>query len=183
MSSNFQALVFNIPPDQAPSMLGRHLRNFLVAEQIIDAKTSDCAPGARRPSYAPGPGYAIAVDVPNPHLFSLSTNGVEISLGRIVEIDPQGSFKATCPKCANEFTPGEDMYDAISSWYEGDDHVSIACPKCLHVVRLVDWSIEPAWGFGNLAIKFWNWPMLRQKFIEKLAAIAGYQSTMVMGKF
>jgi hypothetical protein len=182
MSTNFQALVFNIPPDQAPSMLARHLRNYLVGEQIIDARTSNCAPDARRPSYAPGPGYTIAVDVPNPNLFSLSTNGVEISLGRIVEIDPQGSFKATCLKCANVFTPGEDMYDAISSWCDGEDDVSIACPKCVHETRLVDWSIKPAWGFGNLALKFWNWPMLRPAFIDKLISIAGFHPTVVTGK-
>lgn len=179
---NFQALVFNVPVDQAPSMLARHLRNFLITEQVIEPKQSDCAPGSGGKSYAPGLGYTIAVDVPNPHLFSLATNGVEFTLGRIVEIDPQGSFKATCPKCANVFTPGENVYDAISSWYEGEDDVSVACPKCLHVVRLVDWSIVPAWGFGNLALKFWNWPMLRPQFIEKLASIAGFQPTVVTGK-
>ena len=181
MGTSFQALVFNIPPDQAPSMLARHLRNFLVAEEIIDVKKSNRVPGTRGPSYVPGSGYTVAVDLPNPHLFSLAMNVVEIALGRIVEIDPQGSFKATCPKCAHEFTPGEDMYDAISIWHEGADDVTVACPKCVHEARLVDWSIEPAWGFGNLVIKFWNWPMLHPQFIEKLASIAGFEPTVVTG--
>ncbi|MEJ2607504.1 MAG: hypothetical protein P8Z41_12620 [Anaerolineales bacterium] len=181
MSTNFQAIVFNVPADQAPTMLARHLRNYLVAEQIIEAKPSHCTPGTRGRSYAPAPGYTAAVDVPHPHLFSLATNGVEIALGRIVEIDPQGSFKATCPKCGNTFAPGEDMYDALSSWYEGEDDVRVICPQCLAETRLVDWPIRPSWGFGNLVLKFWNWPILRPQFIQELASIAGLQPTVVTG--
>lgn len=162
-------------------MLARHMRNFLVAEQVIEAKQSDCVPGSGGKSHAPGPNYTVAVDVPYPHIHSLATNGVEFTLGRIVEIDPQGSFQATCPKCVEEFTPGEDMYDAISNWHEGANDVSVACPKCVHVTRLLDWPIKPVWGFGNLVIKFWNWPMLRPQFIERLASIAGFEPTLVHG--
>ncbi len=182
MGTYFQSLVFNVPLDQAPSALARHIRNFLVAEEIVVAEHSDCTPGVRGLGYAPGPVYRAAVDVPNPNIFSLATNGVEIAEGRIVEIDPQGSFQATCPSCAKVFTPGEDMYDAISIWYEGDDDIAVKCPHCLHSMRLVNWPIKPAWGFGNLVIKFWNWPMLRPQFIETLASIAGFQPTVVFGK-
>ena len=182
MGTFFQSLVFNVPADQAPSALARHIRNYLFAEEVIATEQSEGALGSRGLSYAPGPAYEKAVDVPNPHLFSAITVGVEIAEGRFVEMDPHGSFTATCPRCAEAFAPGEAFYDAIASWHEGVDDTTVACPHCVHRVRLVNWPIRPVWGFGNLVIKFWNWPMLRPQFIEVLASVAGLQPIVVNGK-
>jgi hypothetical protein len=44
---------------------------------------------------------------------------------------------------------------------------------------LREWSGPWPWGFGHLAIEFWNWPPLADAFTEQLKSVLGGRVRLV----
>jgi hypothetical protein len=42
---------------------------------------------------------------------------------------------------------------------------------------------DPPFAFGNVGVKFWNWPLLRDDFSKALAELTGHRMRLIYGKF
>ena len=74
----------------------------------------------------------------------------------------------TCPVCHKEIDDFDDEFqetfnEAIVQWLDESGNAEIACPKCHKRIPVVKWECKPPLAFGNMAIRFWNWPSLDSK--------------------
>jgi hypothetical protein len=95
----------------------------------------------------------------------------------------------TCPSCETQIalhdgngpTPEWDLLtDATLAWEEGGPDI-LDCPNCGSSSGLALWSIHPSWAFGNLALIFWNWPMLSKEFIRQVTDHLGHRIVRIDG--
>jgi hypothetical protein len=161
---------------------------WLMDTGIVLAETTDCVLGDV--GYPPGPRYATAVTEADPRLPTLRTNGVEVITGRTVFYS-MGADQVTCPRCYQVTVLTDDrgqpnqtwheLSDTIGTWFEGGG-ADYQCPNCGHLVGLNDWTWSPAWGFGHLGIKFWNWPRLSPHFLAEVSQRLGHRTVHPCGK-
>ncbi|TQF09917.1 hypothetical protein FJV41_42150 [Myxococcus llanfairpwllgwyngyllgogerychwyrndrobwllllantysiliogogogochensis] len=179
MGDSFQTIVDrDASADDAPR-LAAEVRDWLVARRIIEQELTDCALGDS--GHRPGPGHAAAVEEPDEEtgVLSLQANGLQIEVGRTV-FYTIGS-ELTCRACGAQFEPEDGWSEAVDDWYNGNDSAEFECPECGKPERLVEWSGEFPWGFGNLGFKFWNWPPLSGRFIQEVAEMLGHRIVLVRG--
>lgn len=167
----------DVSAEDAPRLAAK-VRDWLVARRIIEPELSDCALGG--PGHRPGPEYALAQETPSSHVLHLATNGVQIEVGRRVFHNLQPEL--TCRACGARFEPGDDYQDAVSTWFEGDDAVTFACPACHTAERLTDWDGDSPWGLSELGFTFWNWSTLSGRFIRELSEQLGRRTLVVRDK-
>lgn len=184
MSDGAETVVaIDCPLADAP-VRGRAALGWLISEAFVSAEPTDCLLGTKK-GHAPGPNFMAAISgshrgsVTVEQLGSLRANGVEVVVGRTVHTSGGNGAELTCPDCRACFEPGQDWGDAAATWYEGDDAVSYGCPHCGSVQLLADWDGPYAWGFGSLAVVFWNWPRLDPGFVVCLAEQVGGRVRLV----
>jgi hypothetical protein len=184
MGDHYQKIVDrDVSEDEAPR-LAQHLRDWLIARQIIEPTPS--ADFEDEPMYRPGPAYRSTLAQPDVDEEDFDEEdlddeaGLQITVGRTVfwSIDTE----LTCRACGHRFEPGEDWSNAADAWYEGNDSVTYACPKCGGQERLTEWSGDWPWGFGNLGLEFWNWTNLSEQFEREVAEKLGHRIVIVRGK-
>jgi hypothetical protein len=164
--------------------LGATIREWLIAEGVIQADPSDCVLGGD--GYRPGSVLGLAIepgDVDRYALRRLLTNGLEIITERALFI---GWMEALiCTRCNqtidySEFEPV--ISTAIQNWFSSGVGDRVDCPRCGMGVPLTEWRFDPPVGFGNLGFKFWNWPPLKTSFIAEVARRLGHRVVVVVGK-
>ncbi|QSQ23048.1 hypothetical protein JY651_49535 [Pyxidicoccus parkwayensis] len=170
-------VVRDVSAEDAPRLAAK-VRDWLVARRIIEPELSDCSLSGL--GHRPGPEYALAQEIPSEHVLHLATNGLQIEVGRRVFHNLQPEL--TCRVCGARFEPGDDYHDAVSTWFEGDDAVSFACPACHVSGRLTDWDGESPWGLSELGFTFWNWSTLSERFIRELSEQLGRRTLIVRDK-
>jgi hypothetical protein len=178
MGDYFQNIVArDVSAEDAPRLAAK-VRDWLIARRIIEPELSDCTLGD--PGHRPGPEYALAQETPNTRGLHLSTNGVQINVGRTVFYNLQPEL--TCHACGARFEPGDDYQDAVSTWFEGNDAVTFACPECHVPERLTQWDGDSPWGLSELGFTFWNWSVLSERFIRKVSEQLGHRTLVVRDK-
>ncbi|PTL81961.1 hypothetical protein [Vitiosangium sp. GDMCC 1.1324] len=183
MGDYFQKIVVpDVSEDEAPRLAER-LRDWLVAREIIEPTPS--LELDDEPLYRPGPAYRTTLAQHGLDEEEMDEDldvdiGLHIAVGRTVFWSTDTEL--TCRACGERFSPGEDWSDAADAWYEGDDSVSYACPKCGRPERLTEWRGEWPWGFGNLGLEFWNWTALSEQFEREVAEQLGHRTVIVRGK-
>ena len=168
--------------DDAEALAGR-VRDWLVAEGVVRAEMTDCVLGGDGNGHAPGANWQQAVATPGDDGFlTLWTKGLQVVTGRTVFHTVDGPATATCPRCgAGASFEGGPIFDTIGDWYEGGEGLA-PCAACGEHIRLVEWRIEPPWGFGYLGFEFWNWPPLSEAFIARVGELLGHRMLLVHGK-
>lgn len=159
--------------------LAREILAWLSAERIIEREPSDCILGEGE-GYAPGPRWGAAVAAPGDDAFlRLRTNGLRVRTGRQVFDAAGNGIELTCAGCGVTSEPGAEWFGAVGRWHEGDDGAAFTCPSCKVPRRLTDWRGPRPWGFGCLALEFWNWPPLSDSFIGVVGARLGHETVLV----
>jgi hypothetical protein len=181
MGDGFQAVVFNAGSPNNAAKLRQRLQQTLAAEGIVASVASDCTLGNPERSFAPGPNYRSATTEEDHLDFKLRVNGVEFSDGRQVEIAPD-IYHAYCRSCDYGGEVDDRFFEAVSTWYSGNDSAEVACPVCGSRQPLVQWRIEPPWGFGDVVVTFWNWAPLNRAFLNQLSEQAEHLFVLVSGK-
>ncbi len=179
MSDNSQVIVDVEATEDQARHLAENIREWLVGSGIVQAVPSDCILGKGQ-GYAPGPRYQAAL-APGwtHHLLRLRLNGLSIEIGRQV-VDAGGNgLELTCTGCGATFSPGSEWADAVGAWFDGDDNASFACPSCRAAHRLTDWRGPWQWGFGHLALRFWNWPPLAKSFLRDVEEQLRHRTILV----
>jgi hypothetical protein len=169
--------------DEAAALAGR-VRDWLIAEGVVRAELTDCVLGGDGSGHTPGAGWRRAVVRPNDDRFlKLRTRGLKIVVGRTVFYTNYGPATATCPRCraSESLDRGSSLIEAIGDWYETGEALA-PCAAGDERIRLVDWQIDPSWGFGYLGFEFWNWPPLSEAFVARVDGLLGHRTLLVCGK-
>jgi hypothetical protein len=185
----------DVTAQEAPR-LAEVIRTWLVGEGIIEPEISGPAEG-----HPPGASYRIAIESDEDvvarqyggyycvrSVLDTKPNGLEILVGREMSLSYQNGLELRCNTCRYTFDLLEDSDSAASAfsewenacdaWLKGDDQASFACPKCGQGTLLAEWRGPRLWGFGNLALRFWNWS-LSEKFIHTVASKLGHRTVLV----
>lgn len=179
MSDSYITIVpANVSRDQVEPLV-RLTINWLIEKQIVDKNTSDCVMGSGS-GYAPGPNYKEAIEGDDFGLLDCQPNGVEILIGRqVFDNGGNGLEEIVCPACgANNIE--SDWAESIEQW-SNQNPGDFKCIECNRVAPIVNYTFQPAWGFGDFGIKFWNWPELNSAFISQLKNVIQKDITIVYG--
>ena len=178
MSDSAQIIVdIEVDAERAPALAGM-VRAWLVSEEIVEREQSDSVLSSTG-GHRPGRCCRTAIKTEDNQFLRLQTNGVEIVVGRRVFDAGGNGIELSCGSCRHDFEPGEPWMDAVSAWWVGDDRAGFACPSCGQKTLLTEWRGPWPWGFGNLAVIFWNWPPLSDGFIQVLSQQLGHRTVMV----
>lgn len=160
------------PYPTAASVLAR-----LVEREIVEPMPTDCVlaglghrPGARARD-ALDPSYLEQIS----HFFELRTNGMEIQLPQKIQLfftSDGGEPWVSCPRCERRLAD-EAMWEALKPHNPFAESEPLAtCVGCGEKRPVDEWTAHDA-AFGNLAFSFWNWPPLRESFLQDVRAWSG----------
>jgi hypothetical protein len=181
MGDCFQVVVDRDATQSEAAELATTIHRWLIDEGIVLADPPDCVLSSDV-GYRAGPHYEKATSMAHEHLWRLRTNGLDLITKRTVFHSGQGGFELVCVACADRFEPTEQWGEAIDEWHKNKGVGMLACPSCGHTQPITDWLHDPPWGFGNLGFKFWNWPPLRESFVEEIGKRLGHRVVLVAGK-
>jgi hypothetical protein len=182
MGDYFQSIVDPEATEaEAPSLSDRVLR-WLVDEQIVVSKPTDCVLGNPSCGYAPGPAYVKATGGPDDWVLRLRTNGLMVVSTRTFFHNGENGFEPVCGECGNRTARKRGWWsDAANEWYIRAGPGMLACPACQVSRPVTEWKHDPPVGFGNLGFTFWNWPPLIEEFIAAVGKQLGHRVLHVEG--
>jgi hypothetical protein len=181
MSDTYISVVFFVNNPTKLSATRKKLQKWMTQQGYIQSKPSDCTYDDKKHSYAPGKNFSnICTDrLCHSTLLELQINGVNFFEGRQVQYSVDPAI-AHCPSCGFSKEAPQEFYTAVGQWSEGDDNASVACPKCDVIRPITLWDLEDPVGFGDLTIKFYNWPHLSPLFLQRLSKLADLPYTYVV---
>jgi hypothetical protein len=182
MGDWFQSIVDLEATEDEAEILARDIIDWLVSEKIIDEESCDCVLGENSYGYPPGINWPAIVKEYFSSFLELLTNGLNISIGRKVFHSGQGPVSIACPNCNMEGARDRDWGDAISEWYTRSGEGIVTCTSCGRATSITKWDFQPVWGFAELGFEFWNWPPLKQSFIDELSHRLGHNILFIDGK-
>ncbi len=155
----------------------------MISEEVIVANPSNCV-FDDVDGYAPGCKYISAVEERYPTLFELKTNGVAFIAKRTVFYSGGiGDPTVECADCGKRFKWNDSWSAAVEEWFDNRGPGVLACEHCGVPLPITEWRHDPPWAFGNVGVKFWNWPRLRPDFVKAMSDLVGHRFRMVYGKF
>lgn len=172
MSDSAQVLAIAIPNAPTTTAEAAKLLAWLVAEGIVEAMPSDCGLGAL--AHGPGPNVASVLVKQEPGFSdfrTLMTNGMAIksTLRCVLQVAGDRSPRFRCPSC-NARVDVDDVWSlAEDAFIPPPDVECDACQKRSPVEALV----VKGGAFGNLVLRFWNWPPLTDAFLATVAERCG----------
>lgn len=183
MGDWFQTLVFRSVGEDEAREVGEKVRDWLLTREIITGDPSpEPVPG--KIGHRPGPSALSACDRGSwAPFFDLTTNGVEIQIGRRLFCEMNGAeFFALCELCGHrfelmEYEPALDAFAAFGDGAEG----RFGCPACGHEAGLVDWQTDGIAG-GFLGVTFWNWWPLTPAFRAQMSQLAASEILLIESK-
>ena len=133
--------------------------------------------------YGPGENWDFAVEYPEEdHFLDSLHNGMEVHKGRSVFYADGRDFESiACPSCgANNLEC--NWGELFSQWLDNPNSADLECNTCGILDSISLYQFEPKWQLSNLGFTFWNWPILKESFIAKLAEVIGREIEKVEGK-
>jgi|SRR5579859_5119338 len=185
MGDYFQSIVDRDVVVGEAERLGARILAVLVQHQIVEQIPSECVLGRDGGGYRPGPNFEHAIAPPDEGVRSLRTNGLQVIIERTVFDSGQGGFQLVCDRCRTKFPyDSADMpwSAAIGTWFSQEGQGLLTCSHCGYTKAITEWAFDLPWGFGNLGFKFWNWPPLRESFVEEVTLLLGHRTIVVYGK-
>lgn len=167
---------------QSAEATATRLREWMISQKIIVAEPSDCVL-SEGPGYVPGVNYTLAVDKPSQMLLKLQTNGVAfIAEHSVFYSVGMSDITLVCGSCGKSFKSNDPWSVAVDEWYANKGPGILRCEHCGAEVPITEWRHDPPWAFGNVGVKFWNWPALREEFLIELGKIVRHRFRLVIGK-
>lgn len=191
MSVHYISIVDSyVSSKEAPKASNKVLR-LLMDKEIVESTLSNCCLHSATLGYRPGLNFLSATDIVESSgaancnyndFIGFQVNGLEVSVERSVVYDAYvDPGIARCPNCAEDSSFNEAWNQAISDWHSGNDAATLFCEHCEKQSEFAMWDHLKACAVGNLALKFWNWPELSDKFIETIASTLGNPVNIVVG--
>ena len=181
MGDTYQTIVDVRATESEAAGLARRVLGWLVDHGIVVSEPSDCVLGGE--GYAPGTSYFNATRESSSHLLGLRTNGLAIETKRTVFADWENEFELLCDDCSGRFEFCWDAFgDAASEWHGATGPGMLSCPGCGSTRPISAWRFEPPIAFGCLAFTFWNWPQLREDFVESVSAQLRHAVVVIWAK-
>ncbi|MBI5570907.1 MAG: hypothetical protein HY914_13270 [Desulfomonile tiedjei] len=183
MGEWYQMIVDEEASEEDAPVLASSIRDWLVAEGIIEGTPTDCLLSEEK-GYPPGPNHIKAADagLGDDYMFRFGINGMEIITERTVFHTMGFPFELLCADCGHLFEPPYEWGDAVTEWYVRTGPGNFPCPQCGVERSITEWQYDPPWGFGNLGFKFWNWPPFEPWFVEEVSRRLGHPVVVVDGK-
>jgi hypothetical protein len=126
---------------------------------------------------APGPRWRTAVAYEDRGFETHANNGIDISTDRLVH-DPGGNFEApSCPACGTRLSD-EDYISLVEPWLAGREP-AVACGTCGEERLLGDWDAPWGLAVGAPAVRFNNWGILSEEFLEEVRGLIGGRTFVV----
>lgn len=183
MGTYFEGLVDrDVAGQEEAERLAQRVVDYLVTSGIIEPSLSDCVLGRDKVGYAPGRNWREACDekwASGLRLEEYLSNGLEITTGRNVSVNPQGDFRASCPACHAEI-PMDNVWAAVGDWYDGGAGL-VGCAGCGTQESVAELDLTSL-GVGMLTFTFWNWPQLSDQFVAKVGELLGHRVALISGK-
>lgn len=150
--------------------------DWLISKNIIKPSISDCILSSEN-------GYGISegareITIYNDDLpFDLIINGLEITTERqIFHTGQNGIDECICPNC-NENIASE-VWNFLDEWF-GDKKDNLSCTNCGKETEINNYKFNPQWGFSNIGFTFWNWPEMKEDFIQEFQERLGVEICIV----
>jgi hypothetical protein len=185
MGDSFQTIVDRDIPAAEAEPVASAVLQWLVERGYVERGQRDCILGKGGMGHPPGPNYRAIVELSKRHrdnTLKLRTNGLSIIRGRTVFDAGQGGLELVCRQCGSRIEGNNSWSKAIREWHEGKGGFLFSCPECGHVEPVSEWRYDPPWGFGDLGFQFWNWPPLKESFVNEMSARLGHRTVLVQGK-
>ena len=167
MSDYFEMLVDVEVTEEHAADLGLKVGKFFQEVGLISGQSNrDCVLGGE--GYLPGPAIKKLYEGGEEQPFwELAVCGVEFVVLRGFNEWALGpAFEnIVCPRCSTKIETLSDAFsdpvvESIGEWLEQSGSGLLVCPACQSGSTINDWQSKPPLGFGNLALRFWNWPPL-----------------------
>ena len=179
MSSFYQIIVDrDAKPEDVVAHMSR-IREWLVSEAIVEPSAIlDAHHGPNE--YPAGPNYSRVVVEPQstPDTCDFITERQAYWTG------PE-PWHIVCDECNTRSDPDELAGDpwgaALRDWQRAGQG-PLACPACGATRPISEWTHDPPWGFGTLAVRFRDWPPLTQEFIDELTQQLRHRTVYVWHK-
>lgn len=181
MGDWFQTLVVMDTTLEESELIADRILSWLIERKVVQSVPQSCVLGGNRIGYPPLDYEQVIDELPSTYDVSeLLTNGLQVDIGKRVYDSGQSDITITCPKC-NAICKG-NWSEAISDWYENERAGLLDCFQCGIRESVTNWNFSPVWGFGNLGFTFWNWPLLKQSFIDEMKRRIAHRTVFVTGK-
>lgn len=160
-----------------PRGKAREILDWFVARDLVEAEASDCTPSDAGHRFRPNIRTVLQSDHPlfedwHGRIADSRTCGLEVTSGaRQIFLSGGEPITMTCPACGREHDFAEATEALIAPWCSGevDRPQCLGCGDRTHPSR---WECE--WGFGNLALSFWNiWPNFAETFLDDMRGLLG----------
>ncbi len=186
--NNAKVVDLDVTPAEV-AVVAERIAHWLLEEGIVEPNTK--RDGLWQPSeWMPGPNWTKAVcDVgragdylrDNATGIGFANRGVDLIGDRRVH-DPGGNFESPpCPACHSRVDV--DRYiELIPVWLEGPEP-TLWCPQCHSEHLIGDWRWRFGFAVGNLAVRFNNWPVLDDAFVEEIARHLSARWTLILGHY
>ena len=168
MSDSFEMLVdVDVGAEEAEGVARTVLDRFHTLGLISGEANRDCVLGGT--GYRPGPAVADLYSREDREslFWELVTCGVEVQVGRGFNewaLGPvcEGFRCSACDAAIEPFGDefGDALGTAIGEWVNQSGPALVPCPRCCAQRSITAWECRPPLGFGNLSVRFWNWPPL-----------------------
>lgn len=161
----------SIVPKQLTFMGDRHAKakeivQWLAEKQAIEPQLSDCVLGGM--GYRLLSGMTQFLEEPEYFRPTLVTLGLEVIMeNQVFCTIENGIDKVICPHCHSPQPDPDVVYDMAGQWWR-DLQDTFPCPSCGRTISIVDWIMEPEWGFSDLGFEFWNCPSFNTEFINEI---------------
>jgi hypothetical protein len=178
MSDSALVLVASV---ESPAATASRVLAHLAEAGIIEPLPTDSALGAL--AHRPGARVLDAVEKLGPKYAdfrALRTNGLEVSLSgsRRLFVDGDEMPILRCPSCSAAMDGERALELAHAPVNPFKPVPKAACKACKAKHEIREWKVENG-AFGNLALRFWNWWPLTQKFIARVGTVAECSLTKV----
>lgn len=181
MGDQFEIVVDTDVGDETAAVVASAIVRWLVGEGVVMAERSACVLGLDDLGHAPGPSAATAFSGESIGIRTLTSNGLELNIGREVFTACEGGTEPLgCPRCGAENSADDEWFEATDDWYDGGVGL-MACAECAAVSPITAWKTEPYWAFGNLGFTFWNRPPLRPDFVQQISQQLNHRVKLVVG--
>jgi hypothetical protein len=119
---------------------------------------------------------------PHPEIWrSLTNNGVDVEVERLVHHPYENYEPPTCAKCATAFDE-QAHHAGIDPWLAGHEP-TLTCRACGWSALAGDWPATWSVAVGAPAVVFHNWPPLTSSFVAELRGVMGGRTRIVRSHY
>ncbi len=96
--------------------------------------------------------------------------------------DPGENFEPPpCRVCTRRTSAGEYI-DLMEAWLAGPEP-PLGCKSCGGTFAIGDWRWHFSCAVGNLAVRFADWPILDDRFVEEIGVRLSGRWALILGHY